>query len=59
MEALLLAREDEKSSLTEQMSRPEVATDFLALHELSMRLAKLEEEIAGLYAEWEALADES
>ena len=59
MEALLLAREDEKSSLTEQMSRPEVATDFLALHELSTRLAKLEEEIAGLYAEWEALADES
>ena len=49
--------EEEKDSITEKMSLPENATNSAKLNEFGERLSLIDEELSGLYDEWESLSE--
>lgn len=57
IEAKIPVLEDETAKLTVEMGLPEIAADAGALNQLSTRYGKIEDEIKGLYAEWEELLE--
>ena len=53
----IAALEEESASIDEEMARPEVCTDLSRLTALSRKKEALEEELQGLYEEWEVLSE--
>ncbi|MBR7045461.1 MAG: ABC-F family ATP-binding cassette domain-containing protein, partial [Lachnospiraceae bacterium] len=53
----IAALEEESASIDEEMAKPEVCTDISRLTALSRKKEELEEELAGLYEQWEVLSE--
>ena len=53
----IAALEEESAAIDEEMARPEVCTDLSRLTALSRKKEDLEEELAGLYEQWEVLSE--
>ena len=51
--------EEEDAQLTEQLQNPAIATDAARLMELHRQQEQIQKQLAGLYEDWERLAEEA